>query len=71
MVTYKPKGVVPDNHPLFAGVFTNAQIERDIINESDLLIGIGLDPVELIPRRWKHPQPIIYCGRSAGLAHPR
>ena len=49
MVTYKAKGVVPDSHPLFAGVFTNAQIERDIINESDLLIGIGLDPVELIP----------------------
>src|SRR5262249_53591668 len=43
MVTYKAKGVVPDAHPWFAGVFTNASIEQDVIGESDLLIGVGLD----------------------------
>ena len=52
MVTYKAKGVVPDDHPWFAGVFTNGAIERPLIDESDLLIGIGLDPVELLPRPW-------------------
>jgi len=62
MVTYQAKGVVPDAHPLFAGVFTNATIEQPIIDDSDLLIGIGLDPVELIPRPWKRQQPIVYCG---------
>jgi acetolactate synthase-1/2/3 large subunit len=62
MVTYKAKGVVPDHHPWFAGVFTNAVIEQQLIDESDLLIGVGLDPVELIPRTWKHGQPIVYCG---------
>lgn len=62
MVTYKAKGVVPDSHPWFAGVFTNAAIEQPVIDDSDLLIGIGLDPVELIPRAWKRPQPIVYCG---------
>jgi acetolactate synthase-1/2/3 large subunit len=62
MVTYKAKGVVPDDHPCYAGVFTNAAIEQPVIEESDLLIGIGLDPVELIPRTWKHRQPVIYCG---------
>jgi acetolactate synthase-1/2/3 large subunit len=62
MVSYKAKGVVPDDHPWFAGVFTNAAIEQAVIDESDALIGIGLDPVELIPRVWPHRQPIIYCG---------
>jgi acetolactate synthase-1/2/3 large subunit len=62
MVTYKAKGVVPDSHPWFAGVFTNAAIEREIIDESDLLIGVGLDPVELLPRRWTFQQPIVSCG---------
>jgi acetolactate synthase I/II/III large subunit len=62
MVTYKAKGVVPDDHPWFAGVFTNAAIEQRVIDECDLLIGMGLDPVELIPRVWKREQPIVYCG---------
>jgi acetolactate synthase-1/2/3 large subunit len=62
MVTYKAKGVVPDAHPWFAGIFTNASIEQDAIGESDLLVGVGLDPVELIPRPWKWPQPIVLCG---------
>ena len=41
MVTYKAKGVVPDDHPSFAGVFTNSTIERPIVDESDLLIGMA------------------------------
>jgi acetolactate synthase I/II/III large subunit len=65
MVTYKAKGVVPDSHPWFAGVFTNASIERPILDESDLMIGVGLDPVELLPRPWTHDAPVIYCGRWA------
>ncbi len=63
MVTYKAKGVVPDAHPWFAGVFTNAAIEQSIVAESDLLIAIGVDPVELIPRPWRNQQPVLYCGR--------
>lgn len=62
LVTYKAKGVVPDGDQWFAGVFTNAAIEQPIMSESDVFIGIGLDPVELLPRPWKHAQPIVYCG---------
>jgi acetolactate synthase-1/2/3 large subunit len=65
LVTYKGKGVIPDEHPWFAGVFTHARIEQPVIDESDLLIGVGLDPVELLPRPWKHPQAIVYFGRWA------
>ena len=63
LMTYKAKGVIPDYDPWFAGVFTNAAIEEPIVEESDLLIGMGLDPVELIPRSWTRRQPIIYFGR--------
>lgn len=63
MVTYKAKGVVPDDHEWFAGVLTNATIEREILEESDVLIGVGLDPVELLPRPWKYTQPIINVSR--------
>src|SRR5262245_30589174 len=62
MVTYKAKGVVADDDPHFAGVFTNGTIEQRIVDEADLLIGIGFDPVELLPRAWKSKQPIVYCG---------
>ncbi len=62
LVTYKAKGVVPDGHACFAGVFTNAEIERTIVEQSDLIIGIGLDPVELLPRPWPYRQPVAYVG---------
>ncbi len=62
LVTYKAKGVMPDEHPLFAGVFTDGALEAPIVDSSDLIIAIGLDPVELLPRRWRHSQPVIYLG---------
>ena len=63
LVTYKAKGVVPDRHRCFAGVFTHATIEKALIDRSDLIIAVGLDPVELLPRPWMYQQPVIYIGR--------
>ena len=65
MVTYKAKGTVPDVDPHFAGVFTNGEIERTIVEEADVLLGVGLDPVELLPRPWTYEQPIIHIGPAA------
>jgi acetolactate synthase-1/2/3 large subunit len=59
LVTYKAKGVVADRDPHFAGVFTNAVGEANVIADADLLIGIGLDPIELLPRVWPYRQPIV------------
>jgi acetolactate synthase I/II/III large subunit len=64
MVTYKAKGVVPDSAPFFAGVLTNGALERPLIAQADLLIGVGLDPVELLPRPWSYEQTIVHIGRS-------
>ncbi len=62
MVTYKAKGVVADGDPHFAGVFTNGAIEQSIVAEADLLIGVGLDPVELIPRPWNFAPTVVGVG---------
>jgi acetolactate synthase I/II/III large subunit len=59
MVTYKAKGVVSDRDVWFAGVFTNGALERGIIDRADLLIVVGLDRVELLPRPWTFPQPVV------------
>jgi acetolactate synthase I/II/III large subunit len=63
MVTYKAKGVVPDDDPHFAGVFTNAAIEQPLVEQADVLVGVGLDPVELMPRKWPYRQPVVGIGR--------
>jgi acetolactate synthase-1/2/3 large subunit len=62
LVTYKAKGVVADDDPWFAGVFTHAAIERPLLRNADVLIGVGLDPVELLPRRWDYDQPVVCAG---------
>ena len=62
MVTYKAKGVVPDDHPWFAGVFTNGAIEQPLVKQSDLIITVGLDPVELLPRPWPYTATVVRFG---------
>lgn len=63
LVTYKAKGVVPDEHPLFGGVFTHGALERPIVESADLIIGVGLDPVELLPRAWDFRAPVVMLSR--------
>jgi len=63
LVTYKGKGIVADDHPLFAGVFTLGDIERPLIEASDLVLTVGVDPVELLPRPWPFAQPAVHCAR--------
>jgi acetolactate synthase-1/2/3 large subunit len=62
LVTYKAKGVVPDEDPWFGGVLTNGSLERELLERADMFIAVGLDPVELIPRPWKYTQPLITVG---------
>jgi acetolactate synthase I/II/III large subunit len=59
LVTYKAKGVIPDRHPWFGGVLTHGALERPVLEQADLFIAVGLDPVELLPRPWTYPQPLI------------
>lgn len=59
LVTYKAKGVVPDRHPLFGGVFTGGEAEAPLLREADLILLLGADPVEFIGQRWRYAAPVL------------
>ncbi len=62
LTTYRGRGAVPDDGPNAAGVMTGATIEAPALAGADLVIGVGLDPVELIPTPWVHPAPVLLLG---------
>jgi acetolactate synthase I/II/III large subunit len=57
--SYKGKGVFPERHPLAAGIVTGAEIERPLLAEADVLLGVGLDPVELLARSWPYDADVV------------
>jgi acetolactate synthase-1/2/3 large subunit len=59
LVTYQAKGVVPESWPTFAGLFTGAVLERPLLERADLVVGVGLDPVEAIPGPWPYDAPVL------------
>jgi acetolactate synthase-1/2/3 large subunit len=69
LTSYKGKGVFPERHPLWCGIVTNAAIEADLLESADAIVAIGLDPVELLPRRWTAVAPLLAL-RAHGEAAP-
>jgi acetolactate synthase-1/2/3 large subunit len=65
--TYKAKGIVPDGHPNVVGLFTGGAVERECVGQADLIVLVGLDPVELIGRPWGYAAPVLDLGP---VAHP-
>jgi acetolactate synthase I/II/III large subunit len=59
LTTTKCKGVIAEDHPLRAGCIIGGLIERELINESDLIVAVGLDAVELQPKAWPYAIPTI------------
>jgi acetolactate synthase-1/2/3 large subunit len=62
LTTYKARGVISDLDPHAAGVATGATIESDVVAAADLIVGVGLDPVELIPAPWPYDAPVVLLG---------
>ena len=75
-VTPKAKGIFPEDHPLFYGVCAGVSADGlivDFLATSDLLLGIGFDPVES-DKLWHHTMPFVSVGPEsikAGSFHPR
>ncbi|GAC1531924.1 MAG: acetolactate synthase large subunit [Acidimicrobiales bacterium] len=63
LTTYKGRGVVADSAEYCAGVATGATIEASVLDKADLIIGVGLDPVELIPGAWTYAADVVLLGR--------
>jgi acetolactate synthase I/II/III large subunit len=55
--TYRARGIVPDCAAEAAGLFTGGTMESPLLAAADLIIGLGVDPVELIPASWDYPAP--------------
>jgi len=65
--TYKAKGVIPDSDTRVVGIFTGGSLEQEAIAASDLMILIGMDPVELILQPWRYSTPVVDI---AACVHP-
>jgi acetolactate synthase-1/2/3 large subunit len=59
LTTYKAKGAIPESWPNAAGLLTGGTIEAPLLREADLIVGVGLDPVELIPQPWDYEAPLV------------
>ena len=59
LTTSKCKGVIPEDHELSAGCIIGGLIERELVTQSDLIITIGLDVVELQPKPWPYKIPVL------------
>ena len=59
LTTYKAKGAVPESWPNAAGLLTGGTIEAPLLDAADLIVAVGLDPVELIPAPWPYAAPIV------------
>ena len=59
MATSKARGVIPEEHPLYAGVMSGVYredtLEGDLMSRGDLVLAVGLDRAELLsPWRYAH-----------------
>jgi len=59
LTTYKARGIVADSSSNSAGTITGGTMESPLIDKADLIIAIGLDPVELIPGQWGYHAPVL------------
>jgi acetolactate synthase-1/2/3 large subunit len=61
VVTPMAKGLLPENHPCYTGVLFHALSDymEDIFRETDLVIGLGYDPVEYNYESWMPDVPLV------------
>ncbi len=62
VLTPMAKGLIPEQHPCYAGVLFHALSDylEDIIEEADLVIGLGYDQVEFNYESWMPDVPLVH-----------
>jgi acetolactate synthase-1/2/3 large subunit len=62
VLTPMAKGVIPEDHPCYAGVLFHSLSDylEDIYFKTDLVIGIGYDPVEFNYESWMPSVPLVH-----------
>lgn len=59
LTTYKAKGTIADDDPLFVATFTGGTAESAVLHDADLIVLVGHDPVESIPGPWIYDAPVL------------
>lgn len=61
VITPMAKGLIPEDHPCYTGVLFHALSDymEDIYEQTDLVIGIGYDPVEYNYESWMPDVPLV------------
>jgi acetolactate synthase I/II/III large subunit len=62
VITPMAKGLIPEDHPCYAGVLFHSLSDylEDLYENTDLVIGIGYDPVEFNYESWMPDVPLIH-----------
>jgi len=62
VLTPMAKGLLTEDHPCYAGVLFHALSDslEDIFNNTDLVIGLGYDPVEYNYESWMPDVPLVH-----------
>ena len=70
LVTAKAKGALPDPHPLVLGVVTGEASDDRALGRADLLVALGLDAAEPVPRAWWSRLPVLAIGPAPASDGP-
>ncbi len=64
LVSYKAKGVMPESHALFVGMFTGATTEAETLRQADVVLLCGFDAVEMIPGAWPYAADVMAINKG-------
>jgi len=59
LTTYHAKGLVDETAAEFGGLFTSSSLEAPLLRRSDLVLAVGVDPVEPLPRPFRYEAPVV------------
>lgn len=59
LTTYKAIGTTSEAAAWNAGVFTGGTLEEAFLDQADLILTLGFDPVEMIPAAWRWQAPVL------------
>ncbi|TFG81122.1 MAG: thiamine pyrophosphate-binding protein [Spirochaetales bacterium] len=62
VLTPMAKGLLPEDHPWYAGVFFHALSDRvaETYSQADLVVGVGYDPIEFNYEEWMPTVPLLH-----------
>jgi acetolactate synthase-1/2/3 large subunit len=69
LTTYKAKGVISDLDEHYVGIFTGGAAEAECVDQADLILLCGVDPVEFVLLPWRYDAPVIDIARTRHPTH--